>query len=223
VALTPEVKAKLQSLGNNVRYITALDIEHHLFLSDWHAAYPSAHVIGPAGLPEKRAADASIAHKVPFHTVFRAPGADKQVTHVSAEFDADFDYEFVDAHPNKELVFFYRPDRTLIEADLLFNLPATEQYSRTGESPTKGVLTKLFVALNSTQGSAVWQKRFIWHTVGAKNRARFDASVRRIDKWDFNRIIPCHGDVIEGDAIEGDAKGIFRKVFEWHLEGKKSK
>jgi hypothetical protein len=41
--------------------------------------------------------------------------------------------------------------------------------------------------------------------------------MERINKWGFNRIIPCHGDVMEGDG-----KGIFEKVMKWHLEGKKS-
>jgi Domain of unknown function (DUF4336) len=214
VALTPEVKAKLQALGNNVRYIMAPDMEHHLFLSEWHAAYPSAHIIGPEGLPEKRAADASITHKVPFSTVFHA--ANKLDTRVSPEFDADFDYEFVDAHPSKEIIFFYRPDRTLIEADYLFSLPATEQYSRSSEPPNKSLLTRLFTILQSTQGSAIWQKRVQWYAVSSKDRIGFNASAQRIDKWDFDRIIPCHGDVMESDA-----KAIFRKVFGWHLDGKR--
>jgi len=121
----------------------------------------------------------------------------------------------VGSHANKELVFFYKPDKTLIEADLMFNLPATEQYSRTKESPTDGILTKLFVKLQSTHGTAVWQKRFLWYAASSSDRNAFNKSVQRINSWDFEKIIPCHGDVIEKDA-----KGIFAKVMAWHL-GKK--
>jgi hypothetical protein len=35
----------------------------------------------------------------------------------------------------------------------------------------------------------------------------------RIEKWDFDRIIPAHGDVIETSG-----KSIFSKIFEWHLQ-----
>ncbi len=214
VALTPEVKARVKDLGDNVAYLAALDIEHHIFLSDWHSAYPNARVIGPEGLPEKREADTSITYKVPFSTVFTAKN--KSSTTISEEFDRDFEYEYVDGHANKELVFFYKPEKTLIEADMMFNLPATEQYSRTGQPADMGFLSKFFISLNNTAGSAIWQRRFIWYVSSAKARPSFDASARKIDKWDFNRIIPCHGDVIEGDA-----KGIFRKVFEWHLNARK--
>ena len=48
--------------------------------------------------------------------------------------------------------------------------------------------------------------------VACKDRASFAASARRVADWDFDRIIPCHGDVIEtgGNAV-------FRRVFAWHL------
>jgi hypothetical protein len=221
VALTPEVSAKLASMGNNVKYITAPDMEHHIFISQWHEAFPEAHVIGPEGLPEKRAKAAaekespSAGPQVPFSTIFAAKT--KTSTKISDEFDADFDYEFVDAHPNKELVFFYKPDKVLIEADYMFNLPATEQYSKTGEPANKGLWSKFFISLQKTTGTAIWQKRLIWYAMSSADRPGFDTSAKRINSWDFNTIIPCHGDVIQGNG-----KDIFRKVFEWHLKGLKA-
>ncbi|KAI9812760.1 MAG: hypothetical protein M1827_004516 [Pycnora praestabilis] len=209
--LTPEVRSALNQLGNNVRYITALDAEHHIFLGPWHAAFPNAKVLGPESLPEKRASQK--VENVPFAHVFTR--SNKNDMKIDAEFDADFEYEYLNVHPNKELVFNYKPDRTLIEADALFNLPATEQYSRSGETATSGFLTRLFVGLMSAQGPATWQKRFLWYAASASDRNSFNESARRIDKFDFDRIIPCHGDVIESNG-----KGIFRNVYEWHLNGK---
>ncbi|KAI9712090.1 MAG: hypothetical protein M1820_001799 [Bogoriella megaspora] len=208
VALTPEVKQTVKELGE-VKYIVATDIEHHIFLGPWFKEYGTAKVIGPEGLPEKRAK--SKVEDVPFSVVFTAKN--KESTKVDPDFDAEFDYEFVDAHANKELVFNHRPDKTLIEADLLFNLPATEQYSKTGESATSGIYTKLFSGINSTQGTAIWQKRFIWYAISSSNRSSFNKSIGKINKWDFDRIIPCHG-----DTIESGGKGIFQKVMEWHLK-----
>lgn len=209
VALTPEVKAKLAEKGNNLRYIVAPDIEHHIFVTEWAKEFPQAQVIGPEGLPEKRAKNSSV-EQVPFSTVFTTK--EHGNTRVSEEFDRDFDYEYVPDHPNKELAFLYKPEKTLIVADLLFNAPPTEQYSRTGLAADRGIFTKLFHKIQSTQGNAIWQKRFLWYAASASNRPRFNKSASRIASWDFNRIIPCHGDVIENNA-----RGVFKNVFEWHL------
>lgn len=217
VALTPTVQTKLQSLGTTVSYIAAPDLEHHIFLSSWAEAYPKAHIIAPEGLAEKRASinakDKSVT-TVPISTIFTAKN--KESVRVSEEFDADFEYEFVDAHPNKELVFFHKPTKTLIEADLLFNLPATEQYSKAGIDARSGLLTKLFGGIQTTKGTAIWQKRMLWYAFSSGDREGFNKSIKRINTWGFENIVPCHG-----DTIVGDGKGIFEKVFAWHLQGKK--
>jgi hypothetical protein len=168
--------------------------------------------MGPETLPEKRTKQGNEA--VPFSFLFTKA---KPITSISPEFDAEFDWEYVPAHLNKELVFHHKPTRSLITADMMFNLPATEQFSKSGVNPQSGFLTKLFGAMQSTAGSAVWQKRTIWYGTSRGDRKGFNESVGRINKWGFERIIPCHGDVIEGNG-----KAIWEKVFGWHLEaGKK--
>lgn len=208
VALTDETRTRMSKMGT-VKYITATDQEHHIFLDEWHKAFPDAKVIGPDSLAPKREKSGQA---LPWSVLFKK----SEATTIDADFDREFDYEYVDAHANKELVFNHKPSRTLIEADLLFNLPATEQMSKSGVSPHAGLLTKLFVAINNTQGSAIWQKRFMWHAISAGDRQGFNKSIAKIDGWDFDRIIPCHGDVIESGG-----KGIFRKVMEWHLAAAK--
>lgn len=186
-------------------------------LSAWSALYPSAHIIAPEGLAEKRAkanaSDKSVTI-LPFKTIFTA--SNKASMSVSEEFDREFEVEYVDAHMNKEIVVFHKPSRTVIEADLLFNLPATEQYSKTGEDAGAGLLTKLFNGLQNTRGDAVWQKRMLWYAFSSGDRPGFSKSMQRINSWDFVNIVPCHG-----DTIVGDGKGVFQKVMQWHLEGKK--
>lgn len=148
--------------------------------------------------------------------MFKA-GPDKLSQTIDAEFDADFAYEYVDSHANKELVFFYKPDRVLIEADLMFNLPAVEQYSKVPEAERKVSLPgKLFVSLQSTEGEAMAMKRFLWYAMSARNRPSFNESVGRIDQWDFVTLVPCHG-----ETLVGNAKEVWRKIFAWHLAGKK--
>lgn len=216
VALTDDVKAKLAELGGMVKYIIAPDIEHHIFITEWAQVYPEAKIIGPEGLPEKRAKASASDPKIgnePFAVVFKAQ--DKLATKIDPEFDADFEYEYVDAHANKELVFFYKPQKVLIEADLMFNLPADEQYSKCPEELKAGFPAKLFLSINSPQGEAKGMKRFLWYVLSAKDRKGFNESVQRIDAWDFETLVPCHG-----DTLVGDGKTVYRKVFEWHLTGK---
>ncbi|KAL1311095.1 hypothetical protein AAFC00_001302 [Neodothiora populina] len=210
VALTPEVHKTISAMGT-VKYICANDAEHHIFMDDWHKAFPEARLIGPEELKAKREKQGK---PLPWTNLFKTN--DAASLEIDDAFDNEFDAEYVHAHQNKELVFNHRPSRTLIEADLLFNLPAHEQMSKTDESPTTGFLTKMFNAIGSTQGSATWQKRFLWYGVSSGDRAAFNKSIARIDAWDFDRLIPCHGEVIEQGG-----KGIFRKVFEWHLAAAK--
>lgn len=211
VGLTPEVRAKVDSLGGNVKYIAAPDLEHHLHISTWKEAYPQASILAPQGLYEKRQASKQY-HDAPFEHVFK-----KNETHkISEEFDAEFDTEYVHGHGSRELVFLHRPSRTVIEADLLFNLPAHEQYSRTEGGNPLNFLTKLMLPLLSINGSATGQRRFAWYILSSRDRPAFTESMKRINGWDFDRLIPCHGDVIETGA-----KGVFQNVMAWFLEDKK--
>ncbi|KAG7291702.1 hypothetical protein NEMBOFW57_001721 [Staphylotrichum longicolle] len=217
VALTEATKAKVSSLGGDVRYLVATDIEHHIFLSEWAAAYPNAKLVGPEGLPEKRqkaTGDPKIGQE-PFAVVVTKENS-KQLK-IGDDFDADFELEYFPMHPNKELVFFYKPDRVLIEADLMFNLPAEEQYSRVPDhqKPKSSLLGRLFNSLQTTEGDATAAKRFLWYAASRSDRKGFNESAKRIDQWDFDTIVPCHG-----ETIVGNGKQVFEKVFAWHLEGK---
>lgn len=228
VALTPDVRAKIASLvaaGPNppadpaasVSHIIAPDAEHHIFLSEWKAAFPGAKLIGPAGLPEKRKQQAAKGdddriRDDHFDVVFPLGAAKRSVT-IDAAFDADFAYEFVDAHPNKELVFLYRPENVLIQADLAFNLPPTEQYSRVPEADRHTGIADKLASVASMEGNLKWHRRVQWHAFSRGDRPSYNESIARIDEWDFDIMIPCHG-----DTIVGGAKEKFRSLFEWHLK-----
>jgi hypothetical protein len=211
VCLTPEVRAKVESLGT-LRYIVALNIEHHLFLSSWVEAFPTADVICMEGLPEKRAKNEAT-KGVKFMHVFTSQS--KAAMKISAEFDSEFQYEFINSHQNKELVFLHQPTGTLIEADLIFNLPAIEQYSKTVQAADSGFLTKLAVSILHTRGDMIWQKRILWYLSCAKDREGFALSAQRMREWSFDRIIPCHGDVIETGG-----RAVLDRMTEWFREGK---
>ncbi|KAJ5463036.1 hypothetical protein N7475_007980 [Penicillium sp. IBT 31633x] len=215
VTLTPEVRETIESLGGNVKYITAPDLEHHLHLTPWKKAFPQAEILAPEGLHEKRQSNPEY-QNTPFSHIFKQD--DKLPRSISKEFDTDFESEYVYGHGSRELVFLHKPSRTLIEADLLFNLPAKEQYSKSSEGSGTNFLTKLILPLTSTKPPATWQRRFAWYILSSKDRTAFNESMKRIDQWDFDRLIPCHG-----DTIETGAKSIFRDVMAWHLDQKNAR
>ena len=215
-SLVPEVRTTVEDLGNNVQYLVALDYEHHAFLTEWMKAFPNAKLLGVEGLAEKR--ETMEEHKGfhNFHHVWTAHN--KAEMKVDPDFDREFDYEYVDGHNNKELVMLYKLERTMIEADLFFNLPANEQYSKTKEGkPTGFMTTRIANNLFSLNGPMKWHRRLLWYGMSRPNRPSFNASMKRISAWDFDRAIPCHGDVIETGA-----NSIFRSLMEWHINGAKS-
>ncbi|KAJ6107824.1 hypothetical protein N7523_009147 [Penicillium sp. IBT 18751x] len=209
VSLTPEVRERVESLGGNVKYIAAPDLEHHLHISTWKKAYPQAEILAPEGLWEKRSKIAEFKGEEPFAHVFKkdSPRA------ISEEFDAEFESEYVYGHASRELVFLHRPSRTVIEADMLFNLPATEQYSKSPDTNPMNWLTRLFLPMLRTGAPSTGQRRFAWYILSKQDRPAFTASVKRIGQWDFDRIIPCHGDVIETNG-----KGVWQDVMAWFLK-----
>ncbi|KAK2748901.1 hypothetical protein FQN57_007184 [Myotisia sp. PD_48] len=208
VALTQSVRDTIENLQGTVKYIIAPDLEHHIFLGEWKEAYPEVEIIAPEGLKEKREKDPKT-KGVPIDYIFTAENKNSLV--ISPEFEAEFDIEYIYAHPSREIVTYHRPTGTLIQADLWFNPPAKEQYQKTKEGPSRGIWTKMFNAVMTTQGG---QRRFIWYVLSGDNREAFKQSIVRIYGWDFDRMIPCHG-----DTVENGAKQQFRSLFEWFLLG----
>ena len=82
-----------------------------------------------------------------------------------------------------EVAFFHKATRTLIVADLVFNL-----------STDQNILAKLFLKLNGIYGR-VGCSRFFRAFI--KDRAAFDRSIDEIFEWDFDRLVPGHGPVVE--------------------------
>lgn len=203
-------------MGNNVKYLIAPDIEHHISLTPWHKEYPQAEVIAPHGLKEKREKNPDT-KGLEYHHILEPNHGDSNAPsrHISDEFNNEFNIEYVYGHVNREIVFLHKASKTLIEADLIFNLPATEQYSRTDEDPTKGILNRLMNGMQTATGNNIWQKRFLWYALSRPDRKAFTQSMERINDWDFDRIIPCHGDVIETGG-----KGVFESLFSYFLKPK---
>lgn len=122
-------------------------------------------------------------------------------------------------HPNLDCAWFHRPSRTLIEADLLFTKMTAEQQATGG---LFGMLTGKFgpgTGLHKTmvKGFAKADLACVLLDVPAQvssdkadpvvlallsSFSGFAAASKLVAAWDFDRLIPCHGEVIETGAKE---------------------
>jgi len=83
-----------------------------------------------------------------------------------------------------EVVLFHRPSRTLVLVDLCFNIH--HALSRTA---------RWFFVVDG-----MWRRfgpSWVIRGLAVSDRAALRGSVERILRWDFERILPGHGDVIE--------------------------
>ncbi|KAG8985675.1 hypothetical protein FRB94_001934 [Tulasnella sp. JGI-2019a] len=171
-----ETLTKIREIGP-VKYIVAPDVVHWLNLQKFSEAFPDAKVIGVEGLEAKMPGFkfTGLYGKDPAGTTY---GFEPEII---AHYFAGFD--------NKDVAFLHVPSKTLIEADLLFNFPPLEQYSKSKESGRTWV--PLIGSLNPWKGI---HKTFL-NKLGKGPSMKDDAKV--VAGWDFDRVIPCHGDVIE--------------------------
>jgi len=174
--LSPETKETLDELGP-VKYIVAADAVHWMFLKEFKQAYPEAKLIGvQPHIQKKELAE------LKFDGAY---GHDADGT--TYGFENDIKACYFSGFQNKDVAFFHPASKSLIEADLLLNLPPTEQFSKAGSG--------YFPFANHISPGTWLHQRFLGGVTTDKAAMRRDA--KTVAGWDFNRIIPCHGDVIE--------------------------
>ncbi|KAF8632901.1 hypothetical protein AX17_004747 [Amanita inopinata Kibby_2008] len=178
--LNGETRTKLDQVGP-VRYIVGADAVHFLFLSEYKKAYPDAKLIAPQAVVENAATKG-----LKFDGAW---GADPPDTKYG--FEDEIKHCYFSGFRNKDVAFFHPASKVLIEADLLFNLPCKEQYS-------KAITPRHIPILGSLAPSYWLHPRFTWR-MGINKEAMY-GDVKTVDSWDFDKIIPCHGDVIETDG-----------------------
>jgi len=178
-SLDAATRAKLAELGD-VRFIVSADRDHHDFLSEYRDAYPDAKLIGVAALVDRR----------PDLKFEGAYGREPAGTLYG--YEDDIKAAFFGGHMKHDVAFFHSATKTMIEADLLFNLPPTESFSLTRGSGNVPGLSKIMTPYT-------WAHRTLVRAL-VKDRAAMKEPCTIVESWDFVRIVPCHGDVIETDA-----------------------
>jgi hypothetical protein len=181
VRFTPEARAAVEGLGP-VRFLVAPNLMHHLNVQDWAAAWPEAKVAAPASLRRKR----------PDLRIDLELGDTPD-----AGWAGVIDQVFVRGMPKlDEVLFFHRPSRTAVLTDLAFNVHRADSW-----------LLRAYLRL-----SGAWQR--LTPTLSARvlirDKAAVRAAVERMRAWDVERVVVCHGDVVERGGREVLANGFAR-------------
>lgn len=185
--LSAEDVAAIDALGE-VGWIVAPSLLHHLFVGRAQAAWPRAQTLGAPGLAAKR-------------PDLRFDGElDPQA--LPEPWRAALAAVRVDGMPKmNEVIFLHRPTGTLLVTDMVFNI------RRPANAMTSLVLWMVGVRGRLAQSRAA---RFVF----TADRAAAGRSLRRVLAWDFDRLIPCHGDIVDTDAHQG-----FELACPWMLGG----
>lgn len=179
IAYSEALAAELAALGP-VAHIVAPNYMHDTYLEGWLPRYPGVLFHAPRS----------------FHKVFPAFKITDPLGNTPHEsWGGLFDQHVVQGIPRvHEVVFLHRPSRTLIIADLAFNLGS--------EMP---LLSKVLLKVNGCFNCFA-ASRLLKSVI--KDRAALRASLNQILAWDFDRIVVSHG-----ANIDASGKDTLRTAF----------
>jgi hypothetical protein len=173
IALTPELKASVEELGEPAHLVSPNAI-HHLFLGDWKRAYPTARLYASPDLAKKRrdlAFDATLGDAP-------EPGWATDIDQV----------EMAGSFVLTEIVFFHRESRTAIFADLIENFPPS------WFKGWRAWLARLDGITTANPGAPREWRISFW------NRSRARAALNSILAWHPEQAIMAHGTMVRDDA-----------------------
>ncbi len=182
-ALSPEVKQQVDALGP-VRHLVSPNMLHHLFLGEWKSAYPHALLYAPPGLRRRR-------RLLPFDADLGDAPALAWATNVDQVIVRGSLYL-------TEVVFFHRPSRTAIFADLIQNFP------RDWFQGWRGLLARHGGIVAPNPGAP----RDLRASFLSRRAAR--ASLERIMAWPIEQVLIAHG-----DPVTSNGAAFVRAAFKW--------
>lgn len=150
----------------NPRWILEATNFHDTFATAGIRAFPEARFLAPEGFPKAKSLDALDLDTPP------------------PEWNEEVEVSKIEGMPKiNEYAFLHRPSKTLIVADLFFNIPDS------AGAYTKGGL-RLLSGIKSHPGTS----RLL--TLSIKDAGAFARSIRQISQLDFDKIIVGHGQPI---------------------------
>jgi hypothetical protein len=169
IALTPELKAQTETLGQ-VKHLISPNKLHHLSLPAWHAAFPQARLYASPGLPRKRP-----------DICFDSELGDAPEPAWAADIDQVL---MAGSFAMTEIVFFHRASRTALFADLI------ENFGPGWFTGWRGLLAKLDGIVAPNPGAPrEWRLTF-------RNRTAAEAALHRILAWDVEQVVMAHGEIV---------------------------
>ena len=186
--LDGETKAKLDELGT-VKYIVAPNLVHHSFVDAYPGVYTGVHLIGPEGMSDKK--------KLAFTEI-------KDAT-TQIGWGSELQYQYFGDFGQKEIMLFHQPTKTLFVADMLWNLPATEQYARVADktrAPANHSSFSLQHAVDHHLHPDGWLGKALQWAANKQTDATEAGLKRVMYEWQPSTIVPEHGDVITAGTNE---------------------
>ena len=187
IQLTDDLKAAVEALGRPEHLVSPNPI-HHLFLGEWKTAWPDATLWGPKSTIRKRK-----------DLRFEAPLTDAPPAAWGPNFDQAW---FRGSWFMDEVVFFHRPSRTAILADLSENF--SEDFLREHWGGWKTWIARLWGIVEGRGYAPLeWRLSFF-------NRKSARAALEKMLAWAPERVIMAHG-----EWVRSDGKAFLERAFVW--------
>ena len=180
VPISDEMARRIAEHGE-VRFLIAPNLLHYMYMADAQVRYPSAQVIAPRELAQKR--------------------PDLRIDHSLSASLPEALARSVDAIPIEgmpslgEVALFHRTSRTLVLTDLVFNVVHP-----------RGVIAHLVLALVGCHGKLATSRALRYGMT--KDRARAAESARALLSLPIETLVMAHGDVVKHDAKAGLASAL---------------
>lgn len=182
--LTDELATELDQIGQ-VRFVAPTSKLHgHLYMEQYKARYPDAELLAAPGLELRR-------RDLPFSQLL----GDVPDPRWSTDIDQA---AILGNWWLTEIVFFHRPSQTVILGDCGYHIA--------DGSPLK---TRLMARLMGIYGQVGCTPDY---RLAIRNRKAFRHSIQKVLSWDFDRVIPGHGEIIESGGKDAVIDG-----FNWVL------
>ncbi len=175
IELNDDLKKQLKALGT-VTHLVAPNMFHHMFLSEWQFAFPTAQLFGLQALHAKRP-------DLRFDGVL-TDGPDPS-------WDAQIDQVVIENKLTDEVVFFHRASKTVIFTDLI------QQFPRGFHKGWRSVVARLDLMVGETPNVP---RKF---RLGFWNKAKAKTSISKVLDWPVARVLLAHGApvTINGHAV----------------------
>lgn len=182
--LTDELESALNELGE-VRFVAPTSKLHgHLYMEQYREIYPNAELLAAPGLDGRRP-----------DLVFDQLLGDIPDPRWAPDIDQ---IAILGNRWLTEIAFFHRPSRTVILGDFGYHI---------GESsPLKTRVMARIAGVYKQVGCT------IDYRLAIRNNETFRRSIQDVLAWDFDRVIPGHGEIIEADGKQAVLDG-----FDWLL------